>query len=254
MVRNPNISQTRQSPRNRSNLMDASVSSSTDESDPINATRPNDTNVPNVSSQQISSEEIQSQNVVQQPSREDVRSEEVIPSQPHLSQESRDPNTQRILQEVRSKPGPKSVKRQREIAATQSTASADPMENFRKRLRLIEEQQAAKRLNQQTSRSTSNSTPNEDRRRSTNNESTEIQNQSSHGERSYDQRILTQNVDNISISPRQNMPPPRNPTDDANGHSNLAAPRRIQIVPPSPPPTNQPTFNPRQHVGKLPGG
>lgn len=226
-------------PRKTPHVMDQSVTSSTDESNQ------------NISSQPVGSSEdvVASQNTTENHSLV-MNSEGVVASQPHLSQESRDPNTQRVLQENRRRPAPKSVKRQRDIEAA-AALNGGREEAWLKRVRIMEEQHAAKtaeRINNSRSRAvTSQSFDPPTVRDITGNSPSN----SPQSERSYDQRILTQPSQSEMSPP--NVPPARQ-TDDANGHSNSAAPRRINIIhSPSPPPPPLSTFHPRKG-GKLPGG
>lgn len=214
----------------RSNLTDISVSSSTDSS--------RNNTEPHMSSEDVA---VGSQSVVAPPSFEQPGSEPAE-SQPFLSQESRNPNTQRVLQENRRKPGPKSAKRQRDIETAKETTNW--RERFNKRVR--------------TGGSSSNTSGAMSRSRSPHHVTSPI-NTSPQPDRSFIVRTSSsttsgQNVTNNTMAPPPPQRPASQPTDDANGHSNLAAPRRITVQyvpPPNPGPVG--TFNAR-NSGKLPGG
>lgn len=230
----------RKSPRaTKSNFTDTSVSSSTDESR-------------NNTESHLSSDDIiaGSQTVAAPPSFEQPGSQRPE-SQQFLSQESRDPNTQKVLQENRKKPGPKSAKRQRDI---ETASESNWRERFEKRVK--------------TAGGSQNTSGAMSRSRSPINPSTAdpgttspITQPSPQPERSFVVRNRTQpssassqSVTNNTMPPPPPQRPPSQSTDDANGHSNLAAPRRIftSTVPPANPgPIG--SFNAR-NSGKLPGG
>lgn len=178
----------------------------------------------------------------------------VAPDQPHsqhvMTAEINNPNTQRILQENRNRPGPKSKKRQRDIETAMSA-------NWRDRFNARVQPKA-------TNRGISSSRESDQSRQEQSLERSREPETSPQPDRSYIVRP-SQTSPPPAAAGNQNQPtdggptpkrrPPPAPTDDANGHSNVAAPRRITVPAPiGPPPNPRAAYNPRATAGKLPGG